>query len=85
MPEPRPYTVQLPEAELAELRDRLARTRWPDQPPDRAAEDWAYGTELGYLRELVAYWREGFDWRAQRRFRCCSPTAGRARSGSSTS
>lgn len=38
-----------------------SRTRFPDQVPGAA---WAYGTDLAYLLELVAYWREGFDWRA---------------------
>jgi microsomal epoxide hydrolase len=40
---------------------RLARTRWPDEPP---LESWRSGTSLAYMKELVAYWREKFDWRA---------------------
>ena len=63
--EPRPFTVDIPEAVLADLRERLARTRWADQPPGETA--WSTGTDLGYLRELTSYWREGFDWRAQER------------------
>ena len=51
-----------PDAAIADLRERLARTRWPDEPP---REPWAYGTSVAYLQELVAYWRDGFDWRAQ--------------------
>jgi microsomal epoxide hydrolase len=47
---------------LADLKDRLARTRWPDEPP---LEPWSTGTSVSYLKELVEYWREGFDWRAQ--------------------
>ncbi len=58
---PRPYTIHVPDAVLADLRERLARTRWPDEPPGAG---WRYGTELGYLRGLCEYWREGYDWRA---------------------
>lgn len=58
----RPFELHVPDAELAELKARLARTRLPDQAPDAP---WAYGTDVGYLAGLLAYWREGFDWRAQ--------------------
>ncbi len=47
---------------LADLKDRLARTRWPDEPP---IEPWSTGTSVSYLKALVEYWRDGFDWRAQ--------------------
>ena len=57
---PEPFTLHVPDAAIADLRERLARTRFPDQAP---GEPWAYGTDLAYLRELVAYWRDGFDWR----------------------
>lgn len=59
--EPRPFTVAIPEATLTDLRERLARVRWADAPP---AAGWDYGTDLAYLRELVAYWRDAYDWRA---------------------
>ena len=59
---PQPFTVHIPQMTLDDLRDRLARTRWPDEP---AGAGWDYGTDLAYLRELVDYWRDGFDWRAQ--------------------
>src|SRR6267143_988479 len=54
--------VHIPEAALADLRERLARTRFPDEPP---LEPWSSGTSLAHLRELVDYWKNGFDWRAQ--------------------
>ncbi|MEA2624691.1 MAG: hypothetical protein QOD06_736 [Candidatus Binatota bacterium] len=57
-----PYRIAVPDSVLADLRERLARTRLPDEIP---GSDWGYGTNLGYLRELVAYWRERYDWRAQ--------------------
>ena len=57
-----PFRLEVPDAAIAELRERLARTRFPDQAP---GEPWAYGTDVGYLRGLVDYWRDGFDWRAQ--------------------
>jgi pimeloyl-ACP methyl ester carboxylesterase len=46
---------------LADLRERLARTRFPDEPP---LEPWSTGTSLDYLRGLVSRWKDGFDWRA---------------------
>ena len=58
----RPFTLRVPDAALADLRERLARTRFPDEPPLPA---WSSGTSLDYMRELVAHWRERFDWRAQ--------------------
>ena len=59
---PMPFTLRVTDGDIADLHARLARTRFPDQAP---APPWAYGTDLGYLRELVAYWRDQFDWRAQ--------------------
>ncbi|MGI9146388.1 MAG: epoxide hydrolase family protein [Chloroflexota bacterium] len=48
---------------LTDLHERLSRIRWPDEAPDSPA--WQYGTDLTYLQRLVAYWRDGYDWRAQ--------------------
>ncbi len=61
-PRAEPFTVAVPDAVLADLRERLERTRWPDQLPGTG---WSYGTDTAYLRELAAYWQNGFDWRAQ--------------------
>jgi pimeloyl-ACP methyl ester carboxylesterase len=60
----RPFTVDVPQAALDDLRERLARTRWPDEVPDAG---WEYGTNLACMRNLAAYWRTSFDWRAQER------------------
>jgi epoxide hydrolase-like protein len=49
---------------LGDLRERLARTRWPGAAP---GEPWAQGTDLAYLRELCGYWAARFDWRARER------------------
>jgi pimeloyl-ACP methyl ester carboxylesterase len=57
-----PFALNVPEADLADLRDRLSRTRWPDELPGAG---WDYGASLPYLKELAEYWRTGFDWRAQ--------------------
>jgi len=57
-----PFQISVPDSVLDDLRDRLARTRFPDQLDDA---EWRYGTELNYLRELCAYWRDEFDWRKQ--------------------
>jgi pimeloyl-ACP methyl ester carboxylesterase len=59
---PEPYTLQTAPADLDDLRARLRATRWPDAPQDAG---WSLGTDVGYLRELVAYWAEEFDWPAQ--------------------
>jgi microsomal epoxide hydrolase len=59
---PVPFSLQVPDSAIADLRERLARTRLPDQAP---GEPWAYGTDVGWLAGLLEYWRTGFDWRAQ--------------------
>ena len=60
--EPSPFQVDVPEDFLADLRSRLERVRWPDEIPGGG---WTYGTDLTYMRDLVAYWRDGYDWRAE--------------------
>ncbi len=60
----RPFTIDVPDAVLDDLQARLDNTRLPDQL-DGAG--WTYGTDLDYLTGLLAYWRDGFDWRAQER------------------
>lgn len=57
-----PFRIEVPDADLIDLKSRLAATRWPDQLP---SEPWARGVPVEYLRELAAYWADGFDWRAQ--------------------
>jgi pimeloyl-ACP methyl ester carboxylesterase len=57
---PQPFTLRVPEETLADLRERLARVRWPDEAPGAG---WAHGSSLAYMQELVAYWRERYDWR----------------------
>ena len=56
------FEIAIPDSTLTDLRDRLARTRFAE---DLANDQWAYGTNGAYLAELVRYWRESFDWRAQ--------------------
>jgi len=57
-----PFEIAVPDSELEDLRERLARARLPDQIP---GSDWDYGTDAAYLAELCAYWRDDFDWRRQ--------------------
>ena len=57
-----PFKVDVPQAVLDDLRERLARARFPEQLPDAG---WDYGTELGFLRDFVAYWKDEYDWRAR--------------------
>jgi pimeloyl-ACP methyl ester carboxylesterase len=59
-----PFKIAIDESVLADLRDRLARTRFPDQVP---GSGWTYGADLKYIVDLCGYWRSGFDWRAQER------------------
>lgn len=60
MPEIREFSVRVDDDEIADLRQRLAQTRWPDQ---LQPGDWSYGTDAAYLRSLVDYWRQAYDWR----------------------
>jgi epoxide hydrolase len=57
----RPFQIEIPQEQIADLRRRLAATRWPHQ----VAQDFSHGQALSLVRELAAYWADGFDWRAQ--------------------
>jgi len=59
---PQPFTLHVAEADIEDLKARLARTRLPDQAPNSR---WEYGADLTYIRELIDYWCTTFDWRAQ--------------------
>ncbi len=55
-----PFTIAVPQAELDDLKRRLAATRWPEREP---VDDWSQGVPLARLQALVAYWRDRYDWR----------------------
>ena len=55
------FKLSVPDSALDDLRERLKRARWPDEPP---LEPWSTGTSVAWLKDLVAYWQSGFDWRA---------------------
>ena len=57
-----PFRISVPEAILDDLRDRLARTRWPDQPEDAG---WGLGTDLAFMKRLASTGATRYDWRAQ--------------------
>ena len=57
-----PFQIQIEDAVLADLDQRLAGTRWPDQVKDSG---WDYGPDVAWMRQLLAYWRDGYDWRAE--------------------
>jgi pimeloyl-ACP methyl ester carboxylesterase len=57
-----PFKIDVPQNEIDALRTRLANTRWA---PELDNENWSYGVNGTYLRELMTYWQDGFDWRAQ--------------------
>jgi epoxide hydrolase len=56
-----PFRIQIPQADLRDLRERLARTRWSEA---ETVTDWSQGVPRRYLQELCRYWAEGYDWRA---------------------
>jgi pimeloyl-ACP methyl ester carboxylesterase len=56
----RPFRIRIEDDVLQDLKDRLAKTRWPDEID---AAGWDYGVPLGYMRELIDYWRTKYDWR----------------------
>jgi epoxide hydrolase len=58
----RPFRIEVPQAALDDLRERLARTRFPDEIP---GVGWNRGVPLDYIRDLAHYWANGFDWRWQ--------------------
>jgi pimeloyl-ACP methyl ester carboxylesterase len=57
-----PFKIDIPQIEIDSLRTRLANTRWA---PELNNNDWSYGVNGTYLRELTTYWTESFDWRVQ--------------------
>ena len=60
----RPFRIDIPQADLDDLQDRLARTRWPEELP---GVDWTRGMPLGYLKDLAGYWLTKYDWRKHER------------------
>lgn len=61
---PEPFKINVADAVLTDLRERLERVRWPGEIPNTA---WDYGANLAYIKELVDYWRTHYDWRAHER------------------
>ena len=59
-----PFTIRVEDRVLSDLRARIRVTRWPDQIP---GVGWEQGTDLHYLRQMLAYWADEFDWQAQER------------------
>src|SRR5438105_6826095 len=59
-----PFSIMVQDEVLSDLRARLRNTRWADQVPDAP---WRLGTDLDYLKQLVVYWADGFDWRSRER------------------
>jgi hypothetical protein len=59
-----PFTIDIADEQIRDLTRRLAATRWPSPAP---GPPWEQGTDLAYLQQLVRYWCDGYDWRAQER------------------
>lgn len=62
MSDPKPFHIHATDDELIDLRARLRNTRWPDQ---ETVTDWSQGTPLSYLKDVVRYWAEDYDWRSR--------------------
>ncbi len=58
----RPFTIEVDDTLLDDLRARLANTRWPEA---EVVDDWSQGTPLAYVQELCGYWADTYDWRAR--------------------
>jgi pimeloyl-ACP methyl ester carboxylesterase len=58
---PKAFRLHVPDEAIADLRSRLERVRWPDEPP---LEPWSTGTSVAYLQDLARYWSSRFDWRS---------------------
>src|SRR4051794_41939332 len=56
----RPFTIEIPEADLEDLRTRIAATRWPEKEP---VDDLSQGVPLALVQTLARYWHDEYDWR----------------------
>ncbi len=54
-----PFEINIPDAQIDDLKERLARTRWPDA---ETVDDWSQGVPLAYMKEVCEYWRKDYDW-----------------------
>jgi pimeloyl-ACP methyl ester carboxylesterase len=61
MTEITPFTIAIPDAQITDLKERLAMTRWPVS----VADDWSHGQPVGFIRELADQWLNRFDWRSR--------------------
>jgi pimeloyl-ACP methyl ester carboxylesterase len=57
-----PFRIEVPEADLVDLRERLVRTRWPEA---ETVDDWSQGIPLSYVRDVCRYWADDYDWRGR--------------------
>src|SRR5215210_6532170 len=58
----RPFRLEISDAQITDLHDRLSRARWAYDPDERG---WSRGVPASYLRIVAEYWRDGYDWRGQ--------------------
>ena len=59
----KPFKLSVDDAVLLDLKERLSKTRWPDQLRSPSNDGWLYGTELTYIKKLALYWENEFNWR----------------------
>src|SRR5579862_6743548 len=60
-----PFKIEVSDIILKDLKDRLEKTRWPDEI---LGAEWQYGTNLSYMKEMVDYWKSDFNWQTQENF-----------------
>jgi pimeloyl-ACP methyl ester carboxylesterase len=58
----RPFRIDVPDEVLGDLRERLARTRWPEA---ETVDDWSQGAPLSWIHDVCGYWADGYDWRTR--------------------
>jgi epoxide hydrolase len=58
----RPFKIQIADTVLADLKSRLAHTRWPER---ELVADWSQGAPLAWIKDICGYWQQGYDWRAR--------------------
>ena len=62
---PQPFAIDIPQAGIDAIMDRVRAYEWHEMPAiDEGGDRWAYGTDMAYMRELCTYWLNDYDWRA---------------------
>jgi microsomal epoxide hydrolase len=60
---PKPFKIDVPQATIDRILERVRTTHWPDAPEGTGQDGWAYGADLGYMKALAEHWADHYDWR----------------------